>query len=97
MPSAQELIAHGQDVETICKMIGADGLIYQSLEDLIAAVREENPSIKRFETSVFDGVYVTNDITQEYLNKLDAARSDNAKNGKTALMAGNLETYNEGS
>ena len=97
MPSANELIAHGHDVESICKIIGADGLIFQSLEDLVAAVRSENPEIKKFETSVFDGVYVTNDITQEYLNKLDAARNEASKNTKAALMAGNLETYNEGS
>jgi amidophosphoribosyltransferase len=96
MPSANELIAHGHDVESICKIIGADGLIFQSLEDLVEAVRSENPDIKKFETSVFDGVYVTNDITQEYLNKLDASRNDAKKGNKTALMAGNLETYNEG-
>ena len=60
------------------------------------AVRSQNPDIKKFETSVFDGVYVTNDITQEYLNKLDASRNDAKKGNKAALMAGNLETYNEG-
>nr|MBP8228213.1 amidophosphoribosyltransferase [Rheinheimera sp.] len=38
MPSANELIAHGHDVESICKIIGADGLIFQSLEDLVDAV-----------------------------------------------------------
>jgi amidophosphoribosyltransferase len=96
MPSANELIAHGHDVDSICKIIGADGLIFQSLPDLVEAVRSQNPDIKKFETSVFDGVYVTNDITQEYLNKLDASRNDAKKGNKTALMAGNLETYNEG-
>jgi amidophosphoribosyltransferase len=97
MPSANELIAHGHDVDSICKTIGADGLIFQSLPDLVDAVRSENPEIKKFETSVFDGVYVTNDITQEYLNRLDAARNEASKQGKAAQMAGNLETYNEGS
>lgn len=96
MPSANELIAHGHDVESICNIIGADGLIFQSLPDLIEAVRQENPEIKRFETSVFDGNYVTNDIDQEYLNRLDQMRSDSAKNKSGAAMATNLETYNEG-
>jgi amidophosphoribosyltransferase len=63
---------------------------------LIAAVCSENPQIKRFETSVFDGNYVTNDIDQEYLNRLDQMRSDSAKNKSGAAMATNLETYNEG-
>jgi hypothetical protein len=42
----------------------------------MGSVKLENPEIKKFETSVFDGVYVTNDLTQEYLNKLDAARNE---------------------
>jgi len=96
MPSANELIAHGHDVESICETIGADGLIFQSLPDLIAAVRSENPDIKRFETSVFDGHYVTNDIDQDYLNRLDQSRSDDAKAHTAMSMATNLETYNEG-
>jgi len=66
------------------------------LPDLIAAVRSENPDIKRFETSVFDGHYVTNDIDQDYLNRLDQSRSDDAKAHTAMSMATNLETYNEG-
>ena len=96
MPSANELIAHGHDVDSICDIIGADGLIFQSLPDLIEAVRSENQEIKRFETSVFDGNYVTNDIDQDYLNRLDQMRSDGAKAKSGAAMATNLETYNEG-
>lgn len=96
MPSANELIAHGHDVDSICNIIGADGLIFQSLPDLIEAVRLANPEIKRFETSVFDGNYVTNDIDQDYLNRLDQMRSDDAKAKVGAAMATNLETYNEG-
>lgn len=96
MPSANELIAHGHDVDSICNTIGADGLIFQSLPDLIEAVRSENSEIKRFETSVFDGNYVTNDIDQDYLNRLDQMRSDGAKAKSGAAMATNLETYNEG-
>ncbi|GAB2932878.1 amidophosphoribosyltransferase [Rheinheimera gaetbuli] len=96
MPSANELIAHGHDVDSICDIIGADGLIFQSLPDLIEAVRSENPEIRRFETSVFDGNYVTNDIDQDYLNRLDQMRNDDSKAKSQAAMATNLETYNEG-
>lgn len=96
MPSATELIAHGHDVDSICEIIGADGLIFQSLPDLIEAVRSENPDITHFETSVFDGNYVTNDINQEYLDLLDRMRSDDAKAKLAMDMASNLEMYNEG-
>lgn len=42
MPSATELIAHGREVDEIRQIIGADGLIFQDLNDLIEAVRAEN-------------------------------------------------------
>ncbi|CAM3860471.1 amidophosphoribosyltransferase [Rheinheimera salexigens] len=96
MPSANELIAHGHDVDSICNIIGADGLIFQSLPDLIEAVRLGNPEIKRFDTSVFDGNYVTNDIDQNYLNRLEQLRNNDAKAKADVAMATDLEMYNEG-
>lgn len=59
MPSANELIAHGREVDEIRQLIGADALIFQDLTDLIDAVREDNPDITQFECSVFNGIYVT--------------------------------------
>ncbi|TQV77473.1 amidophosphoribosyltransferase [Aliikangiella marina] len=82
MPSATELIAHGRSDKEVEKLIGADGLIYQDLEDLVETCREGNPKIKRFDTSVFDGNYVTGDIDESYLNALDSKRNDLAKNSK---------------
>ncbi len=95
MPSAAELIAHGREVEDINQSIGADGLIYQSLPDLIKAVQQENPAIQRFETSVFDGHYITGDINQDYLNRIDELRNDAAKTEREAAMSSNLELHNQ--
>ncbi|WP_372770837.1 amidophosphoribosyltransferase [Pseudoalteromonas sp.] len=95
MPSAQELIAHGREVEDINESIGADGLIYQSLNDLISAVSQENPEITNFETSVFDGNYVTGDIDQAYLNRIDALRNDAAKSDRESAMSSGLELHNQ--
>ena len=39
------------------------------------ALHDLNPSIPRFDCSCFDGDYVTGDITEEYLARLDAARA----------------------
>ncbi len=64
MPTSNELIAHGRDADEIARLIGADGIIFQDLNDLVEAVRMENPDIKRFETSVFDGHYITKDVDQ---------------------------------
>lgn len=95
MPSANELIAHGREVDNICDQIGADGLIFQSIPDLIDAVRQENPTVQQFETSVFDGAYVTGDVDQAYLDALDKARSEKAKIKQANVEDPNLELHNE--
>ena len=75
MPTRSELVAYGRTDEEINKMIGADQLIYQSVEDMKQAVRDINPNIKQFEASCFDGFYITGDITESYLDALEAARN----------------------
>jgi amidophosphoribosyltransferase len=67
MPTASELIATGRSDDEIAREIGADRLIYQDLESLIADVVSVNPDVKRLETSCFSGQYITGDITPEYL------------------------------
>ena len=94
MPTTSELIAHGRDAEEICKLIGADGIIFQELSDLIEAVRQQNPEIKRFETSVFDGKYITNDVDQAYLDHLTQLRNDDAKANRIKDIGMNLEMHN---
>ncbi|PJC88224.1 amidophosphoribosyltransferase [Vibrio sp. HA2012] len=97
MPSANELIAHGRDADEIAQLIGADALIFQSLEDLVAAVGHGNQDITQFETSVFNGEYVTGDINQDYLDFLESLRNDDAKLQKDIQQdLANLELYNEG-
>src|SRR5205807_1830999 len=59
MPAARELVASGRSVEEIARLIGADWLIYQDLEDLIAACKHEDARIEEFDTSCFSGEYVT--------------------------------------
>ncbi len=79
MPATNELVAAGRTVEEVASLIGADWLIYQDLEDLVAACRHEDAQIEEFDTSCFSGEYVTADVTPEYLEKLRLERSDEAK------------------
>ena len=79
MPAVDELIAHDRSIDEICAAIGADWLVYQDLEDLLESVRFGNPSIENYETCCFTGEYVTGDINDEYLQKLELTRSDGAK------------------
>ena len=96
MPSANELIAHGRENEDICQLIGADKLIYQTLEDLVEAVSVANPDIKAFDTSVFNGEYITKDITQTYLDKLDALRNNESKETSDKNADSIIDMHNEG-
>ncbi len=80
MPVAEELIAHNRTEAEICEILGADGLIYQTLEDLESACLEGNPKIDRFDSSCFSNEYVTN-VGVEYFEKLGLQRSDLAKQG----------------
>lgn len=59
IPSVDELIATNRDLQAIQESIGANWLVYQDLEDLIRASQDINPDIRRFECSVFDGHYIT--------------------------------------
>jgi amidophosphoribosyltransferase len=93
MPSPNELIAYGREIEEISELIKADGLIFQDITDLVEAVREENPEITRFETSVFDGNYITGDVNQAYLEQIDNARGE-SKNGGIQTELSNLEMHN---
>ena len=79
MPAASELIANGKTEQQVQEMIGADWLVYQDLEDLIDSAREGNPAITEYECSVFNGEYVTSDVDEMYLKRLEIARNDEAK------------------
>jgi amidophosphoribosyltransferase len=79
MPTAEELIAHDRSEDQICEMIGADWLLYQDLDDLIASSAGGNENVEAFDCAVFDGQYVTGDVDQAYLDKIAAERSDDNK------------------
>lgn len=86
MPAASELVANGRSVEEIQEIIGADWLVYQDLDDLVQAVRHENATIEAFDTSCFSGEYVTGDVSQAYLDRLEVARADATKAKRDARV-----------
>ncbi len=92
MPAKAELIASHRSVEEIQNIIGADRLIFQDLDDLKAAVRTSKvPEVQEFDCSVFDGVYVTGDIDEQYLNDLEQSRNDTAKKQKDGYIDVNID------
>jgi amidophosphoribosyltransferase len=75
MPTRSELLANGRTDEEIAAEIGADAVIYQDLSDLIAAVQSVNPRLTRFDASCFNGEYITGDVTEAYLARLEGQRN----------------------
>ena len=80
MPSVSELIAHGRTEAQVAEQIGADAVVYNDLSDLEDAVRECAPEIttvptnRIFDTSCFNGSYVTGDVDQAYFDAIEAER-----------------------
>ncbi|KAJ3338234.1 amidophosphoribosyltransferase [Gonapodya sp. JEL0774] len=91
MPSRHELVAWNRTEEDIAGEIGADKVIFQRLDDLVAACSKINPVMKTFDVSVFNGCYVTGDISDRYLNQLEVCRSDNVKNKLLKTNGGSSE------
>ena len=79
MAVAAELVACGRSEDDIAAFIGADWLIYQDLDDLVAACRYDDARITEFDTSCFSGHYVTADVTAQFLARLEHDRSDGAR------------------
>ncbi len=78
MPTSEELIAYGKTVDEVRAVIRADRLIYQDLKDLIDAVRQGNPKLRRFECSVFDGDYI-HALDGRFFEELSRSRKDSAR------------------
>ena len=75
MPTRGELIAAGKTEEEIREFIGADILMYQTIEDLVEAVtRKGNHHIDRPSMPFLDGWYVTGDIDEQKLGELETEK-----------------------
>ena len=94
MPAKSEYIAHGRTQEEGSEVIGADWLMYQHLDDLIEACQGGTCGVQEFDASCFNGIYVTDDIDESYLQKLEDARNDSAKK-KQMKNDEILEIHNE--
>ena len=94
MPAKSEYIAHDRSQKEVSEVIGADWLMYQHLEDLIEACQDGACGVEEFDTSCFNGVYVTDDIDDSYLQKLEDSRNDSAKK-KQMKNDEILEIHNE--
>jgi len=94
MPAKTELIAYGRTDDEVAEVIGADRVVYQDLDDLMQAVRKRNPLLVDFDTSVFDGRYVTGDVDDAYFSNVEQLRSDSAKAKRGSKNADIIDLHN---
>lgn len=85
MPSPEELVAHGRTEQEVQELLGCDWLIYQDLADLESAVAGPKFPGRRFDSSCFNGEYVTS-VDPGYFERIKQLRSDEAK--KKRRLAG---------
>ena len=74
MSTRREFVARERSAEEVAGAIGADAVIYQTLEDLTGAVLEKQDRIGRMCTACFSGDYPTGDITREMLLQIEDQR-----------------------
>jgi len=74
MPTRKDFIAYNLTDETIAKVIGADKVFYQTLEDLEKAAHKGNKDINTFCGACFSGKYPTKNVSEETLQAAEEVR-----------------------
>jgi amidophosphoribosyltransferase len=74
MSTRREFVARDRSHDEVARQIGADAVIYQSLDDLLASVMEGHPHIKQMCHACFSGSYPTGDITSDMLLQIEQER-----------------------
>ncbi|SSY80890.1 amidophosphoribosyltransferase [Alysiella crassa] len=80
MPTREELIANGRSHTEIANEINADVCVFQDLVDLETVIRQLNPQIDGFDSSCFNGCYITGDVDESYLDALSSAKKNPSAN-----------------
>ena len=80
MQTKTEFVARNANLDQIAKKIGADKVIYQSLESLEKAVRMGNEKLENFCGACFNGIYPTGDVTPELLKSIEKDRKTAKEN-----------------
>jgi amidophosphoribosyltransferase len=74
MSTKREFVARGRTPAEIAKELGADYVLYQTLEDMVACVRRAGVGDREFCKACFDGHYPTGDITERMLHDIEQDR-----------------------
>ena len=75
-----DLIASGKTPQQIASAIGADAVVYQTLEDMEQSILQNSTThdITKLEVGVFNGQYIT-PVSERYLDHLEELRGERKK------------------
>lgn len=76
LADTKALVGFNRNEDEISKVIGADKVIYQDLNDLIDCCKSEE--VEEFEVGVFTGNYITG-VEDNYLQELEKIRAQNQR------------------
>jgi amidophosphoribosyltransferase len=78
MSTTREFVARGRTTAEIATELGADFVLYQTIEDMVQAVQAVGPD-RQFCKACFDGNYPTGDITERMLSDIETDRLEATK------------------
>ena len=79
MSTKREFVARGRSSEEIAKELGADHVLYQTIEEMVDAVWTAGNSKMEFCKACFEGVYPTGDVTEQMLSDIEHDRLEASK------------------
>jgi amidophosphoribosyltransferase len=75
MSTRREFVAQGRTDDEVRSRLGADTLLYQTVDDMVEAVRSpKDVDGRQFCMACMDGNYPTGDVTPEVLEEIEAER-----------------------
>lgn len=90
IPTRQELIANQMNPEAMRKYLGADFLIFQTIEDMLKAVRVPKALTKKFCAACFTGKYPTKEVTPAVIKANEDMRLNDKSCQKEKVNLENL-------
>jgi amidophosphoribosyltransferase len=88
MQTKDEFLARREKTdERIAQAVGADAVVYMSIDDMVQAVRGPTRRVERFCMACMDGRYPTGDVTPEVLRTIESERTQASRNAEAAASA----------